>query len=69
MINICLDMQTGTFDVEGISFVIDGEDSRDQALKMIEYILNKAYYAGERLCLEVKDKEGNYKEIERWSSS
>lgn len=66
MINIILDKQQGLFEIEGAIFIVDGEDSRDQVLKLIEHILNKAYYSGERLCLEIKNEQGYYKEVDRW---
>ena len=60
MINICLNYDTESVDIEGeepINF--------DNIELIIRKILDKACYSGERLCLETKD-EGRYTEIERW---
>ena len=46
--------------------------SREDMINLIKAILNKAYYSGERLCLEsvdvnTRDGKAEYTEIERWS--
>lgn len=64
MINICVNYQDETIDIEGekpIKVVFDNMEL------IIKTILDKAYYGGERLCLETKAVNGNYEEIERWS--
>ena len=47
--------------------------NRDDMSRMIYDILNKAYFSGERLCLEVVDINTTtgtniYTEIDRWST-
>lgn len=67
MINITV-WGSRNVEIEGTLFEIKTEE--DMA-KFIEYILDKAYYSGEKLCLESAGIDvikglANYKEIKRW---
>ena len=68
MINICVNEQDKTLEIEGHEPIPIGTlHSRAQLINAIKMILDKAYYSGERLCLEFKDATGSYYEVERWS--
>lgn len=64
MINICVNYDDNCVEIEG------QEPFTEVSIKsigtLIKVVLDKAYYSGERLCLETK-RDGNYSEIERWS--
>lgn len=67
MINIIIDQEHDEIQVEG--FVFEHAGSSIQLARigdLIKHILNKAYYGGETLCLEIRDNKGNYIEIDRW---
>jgi len=66
MINICVNYQDKTIEIEGEKPV---EPTLEHMEFIIKTILNKAYYGGERICLETKNENGFYHEVERWSTT
>ena len=64
MVNLTIDLKLGRLEVEeSESFSLL---SVDRAADMIKAILDKAFYSGETICLEVKDAEGHFTEVNRW---
>ena len=67
MINICVNQQDRTIEIEGHEPIKMAElQHAAMIINTIKFILDKAYYSGEQLCLEFKDVTGNYHEVERW---
>lgn len=65
MINICIDYKENIVEIEGelpVKLPVD----KLTMITFITSILNKAYFSGERLCLEIKDEDGLYTTINRW---
>lgn len=62
MINIIVNQQTQKVEIESRNFNVNTID----LIPLIKHILDKAYYSGEKLCLEEIDYVGNYREVERW---
>ena len=65
MINIVV-CSEGHIEIESKTFHFYQNESEQRA-EFIKFLLDKVYYGGETLCLEMKDKNGNYTEVERWS--
>lgn len=66
MINIVVDSDKGEVEIEDTVFTIHSIGSGVLELQeFIKFILDKAYYSGEALCLEAKSN-GVYVELDRW---
>ena len=68
MINIAV-YSNSNVSIENTEYHID---SQEDMVNFIKALLDKAYYAGERLCLEaatINESEGKvyFKEIDRWT--
>ena len=64
MNNICVDFKDRQVRVEsGVTIEMDSP----LYSALIESILNVACYGGETVCLEIREPDGRYREVGRWS--
>ena len=66
MINIIVDYKECEIKMEDIHYSFNREDMRDIEYFFLE-MLKKIYFSGETINLEVRDKKGFYKELDRFS--
>lgn len=64
MINVTLNYDKDQVEIEGMPTPIHFSQL-EPVRELIIQLLDKAYYSGEKLCLEEK-RNGNYSEVERW---
>lgn len=66
MINIIINYPERQLEIESTVYKFNGCLDTFMFEKFLQDLLNKVYYGGEKICLEIKNQEGFYKEIDRW---